>query len=81
MSSKDSDSSDIYKPDYQIKMPPLFEWPPRPLAALRWLFFGMLFPWGFIFIGLAFVSWYYLTPSLGVMSELRAWLDRVDLVA
>lgn len=80
MSSKDSDSSDIYKPDYQIKMPPLFEWPPQPLAALRWLFFGMLFPWGFIFIGLAFVSWYYLTPSLGVMSELRpGWIALIWL--
>jgi S-methylmethionine-dependent homocysteine/selenocysteine methylase len=36
MSSSNSNFIDTYKPDYQINVPPLYEWPPRPLAALRW---------------------------------------------
>lgn len=71
MTNKPPDSNSPYKPDYRIDTPPLYRWPPRPLAALRWLFFDMLFPWGFFFIALATVSWFYLTPSMTTMSELK----------
>ena len=60
-----------YQPDAPIKLPPLYAWPPRPRAALRWLFSSLLFPWGFFFIGLSFVAWYLLTPPLAEMAELR----------
>ena len=80
MSATSSNSSESYSPDYKINVPPLYEWPPRPLAALRWLFFGMLFPWGFMFIGMALISWYYLTPSLAVMVELNlGWVALIWL--
>jgi lathosterol oxidase len=80
MPSLTSNSGDSYKPDYQINVPPLYEWPPRPLAALRWLFFDMLFPWGFMFIGMAILSWYYLTPNMGTMAELKpGWIALIWL--
>jgi lathosterol oxidase len=75
MPSVPHNASGSYKPKTQIDVPPLYEWPPRPLAALRWLFFSMLFPWGFLFIALAFVSWNFLTPSLASMAELKpGWI-------
>jgi len=45
------------------------------LQTLRWLFFDLFYPWGFIFIALAFVSWYYLTPGLASMVEFKpGWI-------
>lgn len=69
-----------YQPESAIGLPELYAWPPRPLAALKYLLFGMLFPWGYLFIGLAFVSWYYLTPSLAVMAEFEpGWIAQIWL--
>lgn len=69
-----------YKPDYRIESPPLYDWPPHPVAALHWLFFGMLFPWGFGFIALALVAWFYLTPSMATMSVLSpGWIALIWL--
>lgn len=47
-----------YQPESTLVLPALFAWPPRPLAALRYLLFGMLFPWGYLYTGMAFVSWH-----------------------
>lgn len=75
MPTTDSDSSTAYQPAELIEPPPLYRWPPRPLAALRWLFFDMLYPWGFFFIGLSFFSWYLLTPDLPAMREFEfGWI-------
>lgn len=75
MSSAPYNASGSYQPESTIAVPPLYAWPPRPVAALRWLFFGMLYPWGFFYIGLAFVSWYYLTPDLASMTQLQpGWI-------
>ena len=87
MSSAPFNTSGTYQPPSAINVPALYDWPPRPIAALRWLFFELLFPWGFFFIGLALVSWYYLTPSLETMSELRfdwialIWLRNAALLS
>tara|TARA_B100001013_G_scaffold334037_1_gene251415 strand:- start:379 stop:636 length:258 start_codon:yes stop_codon:yes gene_type:complete len=48
-----SDSATATQTGYQpamIEIPPLYAWPPKPLAALRWLLFGMLFPWGMVYL-------------------------------
>lgn len=64
-----------YQPESTIGIPSLYAWPPRPIAALKWLLIGMLFPWGHLLIALAFVSWYLLTPSLATMSEFEpGWI-------
>ena len=38
-----------HKPKQRIEIPPLYSWPPRPVAAVRWLMFDLHFPWGFFF--------------------------------
>ncbi|HJM35621.1 MAG TPA: sterol desaturase family protein [Acidimicrobiales bacterium] len=62
-----------YQPSVPIRKPPLYAWPPRPLKAIRWLLFGLYFPWGFLFIGLGIVSWNFLTPSSETMATLNLW--------
>jgi lathosterol oxidase len=80
MSSVPKNTSGSYQPESRIDLPPIYDWPLRPLTALRWLFFGMLFPWGFIFVALAFVSWLYLTPSFVTMAELKpGWIALIWL--
>jgi hypothetical protein len=69
-----------YQPESTIGLPELYAWPPRPLASLKYLLCGMLFPWGYLYIGLAFVSWYYLTPSLAAMAEFEpGWIAQIWL--
>jgi sterol desaturase/sphingolipid hydroxylase (fatty acid hydroxylase superfamily) len=69
-----------YQPESTIGLPVLYAWPPRPLKALRYLLFDMLFPWGHLYIGLAFVSWYYLTPALASMAEFEpGWIAQIWL--
>lgn len=64
-----------YQPESTIALPALYRWPPRPLAALNYLLYGMLFPWGYLFILLAFPVWYYFTPGLATMAEFEpGWL-------
>ena len=75
MTSGPVNPSGDYQPDSTIALPPLFAWPPRPLAALRYLFFDLLFPWGFLFLGMAFFAWHYLTPDLATMANFEAgWI-------
>ena len=75
MSSVPKNSSGSYQPESRIDIPPIYAWPPKPLKALRWLFFDLFYLWGFIFIALAFVSWYYLTPGLASMVEFKpGWI-------
>jgi len=87
MSSVPKNPNGSYQPESRIDIPPIYAWPPKPLKALRWLFFGLFYPWGFIFIALAFVSWYYLTPGLASMVEFKPgwiallWLRNAALLA
>ena len=67
MASTPVNATGQYQPESTINLPPLFAWPPRPLKALKYLFFDMLFPWGFFCILFGFVSWYYLMPPLVAM--------------
>ena len=69
-----------YQPESTIDLPVLFAWPPRPLAAFRYVFFDMLFPWGYLYIAMAFVSWFYLTPALASMTEFApGWIAAIWL--
>ncbi|MDP6790864.1 MAG: hypothetical protein QGH58_03050 [Arenicellales bacterium] len=47
-----------------IRVPAMYSWPPRPLAALRWLLGEYLFPWVYLFAALAIVCWHFFTPDL-----------------
>ncbi|MDJ0957375.1 MAG: sterol desaturase family protein [Arenicellales bacterium] len=78
MSEVSAATQDGYQPPNPIEVPPLYSWPLRPLATLRWIFTGLLFPWGLIFIGMAVVAWNYLTPSMDRMATLE--LDWMALI-
>ena len=60
--------------------PPIFVWPPRPLAVLRFFFGypGYLFPRNVVHMGLAFLTWLYLTPELSRMATFQ--LDWIALI-
>ncbi len=53
-----------YRPLDHIGLPPIFVWPIRPIKSVKWLIFELLFPWGFMFVGLAVLSWNLLTPEI-----------------
>ncbi len=58
-----------------IRLPAIYAWPPRPLKALRYLLVDLLYPWGFVFLALAFPTWWYLTPRLDTMARFEAgWI-------
>ena len=61
-----------------ISVPPVYAWPPRPGMALRWIWTGVLFPWGLLFLLLAVFSWALLLPPLPAMQTFA--LDWVVLI-
>ncbi|SVB67485.1 uncharacterized protein METZ01_LOCUS220339, partial [marine metagenome] len=69
-----------YRPPDPVEVPPLYAWPPRPAAALRWLLFDLWFPWGFLYVVSAIVVWNHLTPGLERMTTLEVgWVALVWL--
>ncbi len=69
-----------------VSFPGLYHWPPQPLAALQWLG-SVLFPWGLIYIGLAVLTWIFLTPAMDRMADLSIdwifllWLRNACILA
>jgi sterol desaturase/sphingolipid hydroxylase (fatty acid hydroxylase superfamily) len=51
---------------------PLFVWPPRPLALIKWIFGypGYLLPWTMGYMAISIVTWLYLTPDMARMKSL-----------
>lgn len=71
------DARGEWRPDAPLEPAPIFIWPPRPIALLRWVFVsgGYLVPWNLFYIALAVVTWRYWTPSLEHMQEFHAdWI-------
>ncbi len=54
-----------YTPALPLKVSPLFAWPPKPLATLRWFWTSwFLISERLILVGTAFLAWFYLQPAL-----------------
>ena len=60
-------TSGEYEPE-NLELPPLYSRPFRVVPALRYLFFDILFPLGFLYLAMAFPIWWFLTPSLETMA-------------
>jgi sterol desaturase/sphingolipid hydroxylase (fatty acid hydroxylase superfamily) len=60
-----------YAPNEPAGTAPLFAWPPRPMAILKWLPQYFL-PYNAIFFASALVWWHWILPELEVMRTL-AW--------
>ena len=60
-------------PDVPIVEPPVFVWPPRPVAMVKFLFGspGYFLPMNILYMGLAIVSWFLLTPELTSMKSFQ----------
>ena len=69
-----------YQPQSTLGLPALYRWPFQPLAALHYLFVGMLLPWGYLYVALGFIAWYFLTPAMATMTEFApGWIALVWL--
>lgn len=66
-----------WQPAGGVAMVPLFAWPPKPLATLKWLVGlpGYLLPWNVFYAGTALVAWLSLMPGMAAMRTLEAgWI-------
>jgi sterol desaturase/sphingolipid hydroxylase (fatty acid hydroxylase superfamily) len=59
------DAQGHWRPPYPVRLAPLFAWPIRPAAILKWFFGwpGFLWPINALFVGLALLTVYLLQPS------------------
>ena len=63
-----------YAPNDALQIAPLFVFPPQPLNFLKWLP-GYFLPWNVLFMALAAVFWFYLTPDIATMKTLApGWI-------
>lgn len=60
-------------PATPIRPAPVFVWPPRPAALFRFLFGlpGYFLPLNVLYMGLAIVTWFALTPELARMAHFQ----------
>jgi len=60
-----------WRPARLLSTPPVFVWPARPLAFLKWLFGypGFLWPWNLAFFACSTLTWFYLTPPMETMKS------------
>jgi sterol desaturase/sphingolipid hydroxylase (fatty acid hydroxylase superfamily) len=59
-----------WSPKDPLTNPPVFVFPPRPLAFLKWLPCYFL-PWNVIWMASAALFWFFLTPSMATMKNLE----------
>ena len=69
-----------WTPPYLLQMPAPFAWPPQPLKLLKWLFGfpGYLWPWNSLYLAIAVVTWFFLTPDLASMQQFE--LDWIAVI-
>ncbi|WP_159014770.1 sterol desaturase family protein [Acidisoma sp. S159] len=68
---------DHWRPEKALQQAPVAIWPPRPVAALKFLFAypGYLYPWNALYLGIAAITWFLLTPDLSRMETLKpSWM-------
>jgi len=55
-----------WRPDYPAAYAPVFVWPPRPLAFLKWLVTwpGFMWPRNLVLLGISAASWFWFQPEL-----------------
>ncbi len=64
-----------WRPPHPLDVPAPLAWPPRPAAALKWFFGfpGYLWPWNAAYLGIALITWFFLTPALASMQTFELW--------
>lgn len=72
-----------WAPEGGVALVPLFAWPPKPLAALKWFLGlpGYLFPWNVFYAGTALLAWLYLMPEMAAMKTFAiGWIAQLLIV-
>ncbi len=68
-------SSKGYRPHKPVALPPIYHWPLRLSACLRWFWHELVFPYGIFYLALAVVVWQFLTPDRQQMTTLQpGWM-------
>jgi len=63
-----------WKPNEPLANSPIFVFPPKPIAFLKWLPSYFL-PWNVLFMGTAAIFWFYLTPETETLKTLApGWI-------
>ncbi len=65
-------NAEEWRPDYPVRYAPLFSWPPKPVATLRWLALGYpswLAPWSLLYVALAAATWTYAQPPVADFAD------------
>jgi len=63
-----------WSPTEHIDLAPYLVWPRQPRKYLVWLV-GYFYPWNLLFIAVALVEWFYLTPSVATLKTLQpGWI-------
>ena len=63
-----------FAPKDPLQTAPLFVFPPQPLNFLKWSP-SYFFPWNMLFMALAAIFWFYLTPPIETMKALSfGWI-------
>lgn len=57
-----------YTPNDALTGAPLFAWPPRPFAVLRWLP-NYFLPWNLVFFAFGAALWFWATPSRDTLAQ------------
>ena len=69
-----------WRPPVPLHLAPLFDWPSRPMAILKWLFGypGYFLPWGILYMAVPVVTWLWFTPDLADMKTFQlGWVAYV----
>ena len=65
----------------KLEYKPLFAFPPKPIALLKWLFNypdGFIFPWAAIHFAIAFLCYYFFIHSFENLSKFNFnWISIV----
>jgi sterol desaturase/sphingolipid hydroxylase (fatty acid hydroxylase superfamily) len=69
-----------WEPPYPVTYAPIFVWPPRPRALLKWVlsYPGFLWPWNSAYLLITLITWFYLQPAPSRCTELK--LDWIGLM-
>ena len=80
MSTQPYNVSSEYQPGATIEPPAIYAWPPKPFAALKYLFVDLVFSWNLVYVFFAYLSWRYLLPDMETMKTLApGWIASIWL--
>ena len=69
-----------WRPSYPVSYAPLFVWPPRPVALLKWMFNypGFMWPRNLALLTVSVISWFLTQPAIERCAQFKwDWLGQI----